>query len=216
MSTALEERQAGRAGTAAAGRPRSNDRQRRNDRRWKAVTILGVATLVGFIAWAVLHSPSPVHRHFPATKPSALAAGSRAPGFTLARLGGGPPVSLATAHGKPAMVNFFASWCTECRKELHAVAAASAAASGRVATIAIDTNDPEPATAERLLERAGARFPVGIDRHHALADRFDIEGLPVTFFLDGHDTVVGVAFGPQTERSLLGRLAKLTSKGTAP
>lgn len=213
MPTVLEEGHAGF--TADERRVAQRDRRKQIDRRWRAATVLGVAVLVGFVAWAVLHAPTPPHRAFPVTRPSSLAIGARAPGFTLARLGGGPPVSFATAHGRPAMVNFFASWCTECRKELHAVAAVSTATSGRVATIGIDTNDPEPAAAERLLQRAGARFPVGVDRHHGLADRYDIEGLPVTFFLNHQDKVVGVAFGPQSERALLHQLDKLSPGGTA-
>ena len=48
--------------------------------------------------------------------PSVIASplvGRAAPNFTLPRLDG-PPVTLAKLRGQIIVINFWASWCTEC------------------------------------------------------------------------------------------------------
>jgi cytochrome c biogenesis protein CcmG, thiol:disulfide interchange protein DsbE len=177
----------------------------RRERPFKVVALVGIAALVGFVAYVVVTTESH-HRApstVPASAPPSLPRGTGAPAFTLPRLGGGPAVSLATAHGHPVIVNFFASWCSNCREELHAVAAAAAAVTGTVAVIGIDTSDPDPGTAEHLLAVAGATYPVGVDRTAKVAATYDVQGVPVTYLLSATDRVQGVAFGRQTEKSLL-------------
>ena len=51
--------------------------------------------------------------------PSVIASplvGRAAPNFTLPQLDG-PPVTLAKLRGQIVVINFWASWCTECRVE---------------------------------------------------------------------------------------------------
>ncbi|HUA94541.1 MAG TPA: TlpA disulfide reductase family protein, partial [Acidimicrobiales bacterium] len=121
--------------------------------------------LVGFVTYAIVGGGShrPAARTFPVTKPSSLPQGATAPSFTLPRLGGGAPVSGATAAGKPMMINFFASWCHDCRAELKAVATVASRTAKKVAVIGIDTSDRTPADAEKLLNAVGATYPVGVD-----------------------------------------------------
>ena len=59
---------------------------------------------------------------FPDPPPPAITEGKQAPGFDLARLGGGPDVDLSGFLGKPVILNFFASWCPDCQAELSAIA----------------------------------------------------------------------------------------------
>ena len=177
-----------------------------------------MAILVGFICFVVVeHIESGTGRsQFPQTKPSSLPIGAIAPGFSLSRLGGGSTVSLATGHGEPVMVNFFASWCTDCRQELRAVAQVAVATSGKLAVIGVDTSDTNPQTAERLLAKAGATYPVGEDPRASTAAKYKITGLPVTFFLSSSRRIEGVAFGPQTRASLERWARRLTARATSP
>ena len=51
--------------------------------------------------------------------PSVIASplvGHAAPNFTLPQLDG-PPVTLAKLRGQIVVINFWASWCTECQVE---------------------------------------------------------------------------------------------------
>jgi cytochrome c biogenesis protein CcmG/thiol:disulfide interchange protein DsbE len=137
--------------------------------------------------------------------------GVGAPAFRLPRLGGGPPVSLAAERGHPVVVNFFASWCTECRAELRAFAQV-AARPGDVLFVGVDTNDGSPATARGLLEAAGVRYPVAVDRAGAVANgEYLIQALPATVFVYADGRVAGHVYGALSVGELESWMARLTS-----
>lgn len=194
--------------TAPPGRPRHG-----SERPFKIVSLVGLAALVALIAYVVVDTET-AHSPSPSSQPPSLAAGVTAPHFSLPRLGGGAPVSLATSDGRPVVVNFFASWCSDCRQELRAVATVAAAHAAQVAVIGVDTSDPDPSTAQRLLSAAGATYPVGTDRSGRVAESYRIVGIPVTYFVL-HGRVMGVAFGAQTVRSLDTWVTRLTAARAA-
>ena len=68
--------------------------------------------------------------------------------------------------------------------------------------VGIDTNDSNTSLARSLLQRAGARYPVGVDPLAKVASRYLIQALPVTYFLNSKGLVVGVAFGQLTSADL--------------
>lgn len=132
-----------------------------------------------------------------------LPQGSVAPDFSLPRLGGGPPVRLVAFRGRPTVVNFFASWCPDCRAELGAFGAISRATRGTVNFVGVDANDTNPGLARRLLAEAGASYPVGTDPNGTVTStKYVSTHLPVTFFLDAKGRVVGEAYGAQSRSSL--------------
>lgn len=187
---------------------------RRSDHTFRIISIAGIFVLVGFVTYAIVrgNDHQPEAAKFPVTKPSSLRQGATAPTFTLPRLGGGTSVSPASAAGKPMMINFFASWCSDCRAELKAVATVAARTAGKVAVIGIDTSDRTPGNAQKLLGAVGATYPVGVDPTAKVAQRYRITGLPVTYFVSADDRVVGVAFGAQTDKSLGVWIHRLTSE----
>ena len=132
-----------------------------------------------------------------------------APAFSLPALEGGQRLTLAAYRGTPVIVNFFASWCPDCRQELAAVATVAKGATGHVAVVGVDSNETSDAQATRLLDAAGATYPVGLDACATIATRYLVSALPVSYFLNAHGRVVGAALGPQTVSSLqrwVGRL----------
>ncbi len=131
-----------------------------------------------------------------------LKAGTVAPGFSLPRLNGGAPVSLAGFRGTPVILNFFASWCPHCRAELQAVATVARETSGHVAVVGVDSNDTSASAATHLLAAAHATYPVGVDAHAKVASAYLLAALPVTYFVNAQGRVVGAALGSQTVTSL--------------
>jgi thiol-disulfide isomerase/thioredoxin len=71
-------------------------------------------------------------------RPTAGAVTSPA-AFSLPALNGGGWVRLAHYRGKPVVVNFFASWCTECQAELPGFRQEAIALKGKVAFIGVDS-----------------------------------------------------------------------------
>ncbi len=187
---------------------------RTDDRVWRILAALAAVVLVGFIVFVVTRPHHPRATAFPSTSPATLPLGSTAPDFTLPRLGGGPSVTLASTRGTPTVVNFFASWCPDCKAELAAFSTLATRTGGRMTIVGVDSNDNSGAAAQTLLSAANATYPVGVDPNATVATSYQIDALPVTYFLDGQGRVVHVSFGTQTLASLEHWSAVLT--GPAP
>ncbi len=164
---------------------------------------MACAGLIAFVASVIVSgSPTPKHKTFPDPPPPAIAAGTAAPGFSLARLGGGAEVDLSGFKGKPVVLNFFASWCPDCQAELSTIATVAREQKGRIDVVGIDTNDSDTSAAKQLLEKAGASYPVGVDPLAKAASRYLIQALPVTYFLNSRGLVMGEVFGQMTSTEL--------------
>jgi cytochrome c biogenesis protein CcmG/thiol:disulfide interchange protein DsbE len=196
-------------GAAPAGGRRPN----RTDRVFKWVAAVAGAALLAFVVFVIVRGPS--HPAAPGTSalesppPPTLKAGTTAPAFSLPALGSGDAVSLTAFRGTPVIVNFFASWCPDCRAELMAMATVARQSAGHVAVIGVDSNESSDATATRLLAAAHATYPVGLDNSAKVATRYLINALPVSYFVNAHGQVVGAALGPQTVTSLQRWVARL-------
>ncbi len=121
--------------------------------------------------------------------------------FSLARLGAaGKHVSLAQDKGRPVIVNFFASWCTPCRKETPLLAGFYLAHHGDILVIGVDSND-QSAAALKFLRQHGVSYPVGFDPSASVAVSYGVAALPQTFFLNARHQivrhVVGAVTGPE-------------------
>ncbi len=176
--------------------------RRSNDRIFKVTAAVAAVALVGFIIYVVAKPRTAKPASFPETPPSSLERGAAAPAFALPRLGGGAPVTLAAAPGTPTVVNFFASWCSNCRAELKAFATVAGRNSATVNVVGVDSNDTSTSNAEALLAAAHASYPVGVDANAQVASDYKLEVLPVTYFVTAKGTVAGVAFGTQSVASL--------------
>ena len=142
-------------------------------------------------------------------------AGSAAPhplplarDFSIPVLGHpGERVSLASYAGKPVIVNFFASWCENCKQETPLLARTYRAASGRIAFIGIDVNDPAGA-ALAFVHKAGVAYPVGVDAPPMpTAAAYNVAGLPQTFFLNAQHRIVKRVLGAVTRQQLAAGMA---------
>ena len=147
------------------------------------------------------HQPHAGDRLLEGPAPGRAARRSGGPGLLPAPPGRrGRPGPLAWFRGSPVIVNFFASWCPDCRSELAAVGAVATQNSGRVAVVGIDTNDGNGAAAATLLTAAHADYPVGVDSGAKVATRYLLTALPVTYFVDAEGWIVGSALGTPEHR----------------
>lgn len=117
--------------------------------------------------------------------------GQRAPNFRLERVTG-ETVALADYLGQPVLLNFFASWCANCREEM---AALDAASKQEVTVIGVNLRESRE-TVTRLAAETGASFPLLLDRKGAVTRAYRVSNLPVTFAIDASGTVRDVVLGP--------------------
>ena len=114
-------------------------------------------------------------------------------------LGGVAAAALrARLHGRPAVVNAWASWCDPCRAEFGVLAAVAAAYRGRVTFAGLDVSDT-PGAARRFLHTHPLGYPSYRDDSGGLARSLAaLQGLPTTYFLDARGRVTYVHTGPYT------------------
>jgi thiol-disulfide isomerase/thioredoxin len=111
-------------------------------------------------------------------------------------------ISLNSMAGRPVIVNFFASWCTPCRKETPLLARFFRARHGSVAVIGIDVSD-QSAAALAFVHRSGVTYPVATEpASDSTVIAYDLPGLPATFFLDAHHRIVKRVYGAVSQAEL--------------
>jgi cytochrome c biogenesis protein CcmG, thiol:disulfide interchange protein DsbE len=113
----------------------------------------------------------------------------------------GSSVTLASLRGRPALVDFFASWCEPCTAEASAVARAARALRGRASVVAVDWSDSRR-YAERFIARFRWRFPVLADPNGQVGRDYGVESLPTAIVLDARGRIVERLLGPQSASRL--------------
>lgn len=164
-------------------------------RLWIATAALALATLlvVGLVQLAG-SSPAPAKRSkLTLAQMSARLAGSPAPLAALHAqaselLPGGLPAlraRLRELHGRPVVVNKWASWCVPCRAEFGAFQGASVALGREAAFIGIDSGDTSRAAALAFLRSFPVSYPSYYDHSGAAGSAIaDSAFTPVTVFYD--------------------------------
>ncbi|RXZ84858.1 thiol-disulfide oxidoreductase ResA [Paenibacillaceae bacterium] len=113
--------------------------------------------------------------------------GKRAPDFTLTNLQG-EQVQLKDLRGKGVLLNFWASWCGPCVKEMPLLNDAYTQVPG-VEIIAINMGE-KPDKARQFAESLHLKFPVLLDEQSDVSGQYRVSGLPVTYLVDPSGTVI--------------------------
>ena len=138
--------------------------------------------------------------------------GRAAPDFLLPPADGGD-LRFSDLRGSPVLVNFWASGCTPCRKEMpEIVRAYDAHKAGGLVVVAIDLQENDGQVREFAAEY-GMEFPVVIDRTGQVAQAWriggPIEGIPSSYFIDTDGVVRAVKYGPMDAETIERELEKI-------
>ena len=110
------------------------------------------------------------------------------PALSVKTLDGGT-FDLAGQQDKWVIVNFWATWCSPCLKELPDISAFVAAHKDKVAAIGMDFEDADKVDIEKFLKTHPLSFPVSmVDVDNPPKDFGAPKGLPNTYVIapDGH------------------------------
>ncbi|HEX8645902.1 MAG TPA: TlpA disulfide reductase family protein [Thermoleophilaceae bacterium] len=112
-----------------------------------------------------------------------------------------PKATIESLRGKPAVVNFWASWCEPCREEAAHLQRFHESHRGRVGVVGVSYTD-ELKGARRFIRQYGWTFPNLSDPEGLAGSRYSLAGLPVTVILDSEGRIAARLRGPQTEATL--------------
>ena len=129
--------------------------------------------------------------------------GSALPAVSLPDLGG-KRRDLDEWRGRPVLLNFWATWCEPCVREMPMLQAAADDRAARAAVIGIAQDDPDAVRA--FVERLSVRYPILLDLPASglslkLGDRRGV--LPYTVLVDASGTIRATRAGTFPDRAAL-------------
>lgn len=117
--------------------------------------------------------------------------------------------SLSDFRGKVVVLNFWASWCVECRIEADLLEQAwREYRSKDVVFLGVAYVDVEPKS-KAYLEEFDITYPNGPDLRSSVSSKYEVTGVPETFFIDQDGKVAHVQIGPLNGSTLYGLLDQL-------
>lgn len=113
------------------------------------------------------------------------------------RMTDGRDLPLASLQGKVVLLNFWATWCLECRSEMLGFERLHRKFSTQgLAVIGINARE-KTATIVDYAKELGLTFPLVLDPSGKINSTYGVIGLPTTFLIGRNGGAVAVAIGPR-------------------
>ena len=114
-------------------------------------------------------------------------------------------LSLAELRGKVVIVNFWASWCQECRPEMPVLDRLHRDLGSRGLVVVGVNAREDKAVVGRYARELGLTFPLLLDPAGHVNAQYGVVGLPATFFVGRDGRAVALAVGPRDWAGRSGR-----------
>lgn len=133
-----------------------------------------------------------------AINPEDVVVGNPIPDFSVTSLEG-KTINKDSLKGEVVVLNFWASWCTPCMKEIPELKELAANSKAKVVGIALDENGLE--TVKPFVEAHNINYTVAVGTQD-LFQQFNGVGIPYTLVLDPSQRIVKIYRGPTDRESL--------------
>lgn len=167
---------------------------------------VGVAVVAALLGFGLTREPGNVRSPL---------LGRPAPEFTLRTLDGEETISLSDLRGRVVVINFWASWCLECKIEHpHLEAAWSRFRDRGVVFLGIPFQDL-PAKSREYAEATGGGWPMLEDPGSRTGIAYGVFGVPETYFIGPDGRIASKHVGPVTYDLLSERITALLREEAA-
>jgi len=126
--------------------------------------------------------------------------------FTLTELGG-KKWTLKEQRGKVVVVNFWATWCPPCRKEMPDLETLYKQFKDQGLVI-LAISDEDAGKVAPFIAEQKVTYPILLDPERKVNELFQIEGIPKTFVYDRGGKLVAQSIDMRTRRQFLEMLAQ--------
>ncbi len=172
------------------------------------ITLVSVLTL-GLLVIGCSVVPEPPDGESPTAPVEGTQVGNLAPNFQLQNLDG-QTVSLSDLRGEPVLINFWATWCPPCRSEMPYIQEIyNEWSDKKLVVLAINIGESS-STVENFMQSYNLSFTVLLDTKQDVAQRYNITGIPTTFFIDKDGIIQDKLIGAfQNKAQIENRLGKI-------
>ena len=115
--------------------------------------------------------------------------------------------TLSGLRGKVVLVNFWATWCPPCRKEMPDLEALQQRFDAQGLVI-LGISDEKADKVEPFVRQRNVTFPILLDPERKANDAFVVDGIPKTFIFDREGKLVAQSIDMRTRHQFLEMLAK--------
>ena len=122
-------------------------------------------------------------------------------GFTLTDLAG-KSWSLAALKGKIVLLNFWATWCPPCRKEMPDMEKLYRNYEQK-GLIVLAVSDEQRSVVEAFIAKNPYTFPILLDPDRIVNTAFTVEGIPKSFIFDREGRLAAMAIDMRTESQFM-------------
>ena len=138
--------------------------------------------------------------------------GKAAPDFELSKLDG-TKVKLSDLKGKKVILNFWATWCGPCQREMPDMQEFYSKYQNDVEILAVNYTASEGSEGKekvrRFAEEKGVTFPILLDTDIKVTTAYKVITIPTSYFVDTKGVIQDKFIGPMTVNEMEKRVANL-------
>jgi len=168
------------------------------------IAVIVVVVLIGIAIYATQGGNSSSNSNAD-TKASTSTSGDSAkqvaPDFSLDKLGGGT-ITLAEYRGrKPVVLDFFATWCPNCKRDMPKLNALYEKYKDKVEVIGIDLQE-NPSLVQKTISDWGITFPIALDANSQTSRAYGVRYTNFHILIDIDGNVVRAVPGDISESDI--------------
>ena len=126
--------------------------------------------------------------------------GNLAPNFRLQTITG-DSLRLSDLRGRPVFLNFWATWCGECRNEMPAMQRLADEHGDAIAVVGLNAGE-KTETVRAFADRLGIGYPLLLDPGSSVVEAYAVPAIPTSLFIDADGVVRSVVFGELTREEM--------------
>ncbi|ENQ3107891.1 Peroxiredoxin [Bacillus sp. 491mf] len=138
--------------------------------------------------------------------------GKAAPDFELSKLDG-TKVKLSDLKGKKVILNFWATWCGPCQREMPDMQEFYSKYQNDVEILAVNYTASEGSEGKekvrKFAEEKGVTFPILLDTEIKVTTTYKVITIPTSYFVDTKGVIQDKFIGPMTVNEMEKRVANL-------
>ncbi|VAX15784.1 hypothetical protein MNBD_NITROSPINAE03-1871 [hydrothermal vent metagenome] len=134
-------------------------------------------------------------------EPPPLQEPKPSPQLSLQKTSGGK-ISLSELKGRPVMVNFWATWCVPCRREMPVLDRFLKDRKETGLEILLVNYKESKKIVDDFMEKKDFSFKILMDESGEAANKFGVFGLPTTYFISRQGDIIYTHIGELTDEIL--------------